>query len=107
LLADRDADLELTYLDAAFWVKGCSSLGLWRAAVLIELRDRSDRARRKKKKRATALLDIKQAIAPIAPWAPGVEHDLAPAERVLAGARAIAPALGDRMIAASLLDRSV
>ena len=36
-LDGRDDDGEVRLLDAAYWVKGCSSLGLWRAAALVEL----------------------------------------------------------------------
>ena len=104
LLENRDDHTSVQFRDAAFWVKGCSSLGLWRVALLLELRDSS-----KKGKHATtmALLDIKQAIEPSAPWAPGANPGLAPAQRVLTGARRLAPALGARMVATSLLERSV
>ena len=33
--AKDDAPIEL--LDAAYWVKGCSSLGLWRCAALVQV----------------------------------------------------------------------
>jgi len=53
------------------------------------------------------LLDVKQALDATAPWAPGSDPGLDPAERVLTGARRLAPALGSRMVAATILDRSV
>ncbi|HET9623595.1 MAG TPA: DUF2252 family protein [Kofleriaceae bacterium] len=103
-LASRHDDSEVRFVDGAFWVKGCSSLGLWRTAVLVEIRDGSKKDR---KKRSLSLIDVKQAIAPIAPWAPDAAHDVPPGQRVLSGARVLAPALGARMIATEMLGRSV
>jgi uncharacterized protein (DUF2252 family) len=34
-IESRDDDAKIKLLDAAYWVKGCSSLGLWRAAALV------------------------------------------------------------------------
>ena len=104
LLEERDDSAQISFVDAAFWVKGCSSLGLWRAAVLLRVTERTKRGR---KRHTMSLLDIKQAIASDAPWAAGADLGLAPGERVLTGARRLAPALGDRMVAAAMLDRSV
>jgi uncharacterized protein (DUF2252 family) len=103
-LASRGDDAAIKFVDAAFWVKGCSSLGLWRAAVLVQVKDRSKRGH---KRRSLSLIDIKQAIEPVAPWQVKDAAKPQPAERVLEGARALAPALGERMIAAEILDRSV
>jgi len=101
-LEDRDAESPVSLVDAAFWVKGCSSLGLWRVAALVEFHTTG-----KKHRPALALLDIKQAIEANAPWAPDVNPGVAPGVRVVMGARHLAPALGSRMLAASLLERSV
>ena len=103
-LEDRDDRTTLKFRDAAFWVKGCSSLGLWRVALLVELRDRSKKG---KDGTSLALLDIKQAIEPSAPWGGDGNPGFEPAERVLTGARKLAPALGARMLATRVLDRSV
>ncbi len=103
-LESRDDDAKISFVDAAFWVKGCSSLGLWRAAALIEIKDRNKKGRKRK---TLSLIDIKQAVDASAPWAAGVAHDMQPGERVLRGAQKLAPALGSRMVAAELLDRSV
>ncbi len=103
-LASRKVDATIEFVDAAFWVKGCSSLGLWRAAVLVEITDLSKKA---KKRRALSLIDVKQAIDAIAPWSAKAAVELTPAERVVQGAKLLAPALGERMIAGTLLDRSV
>jgi len=101
-LEDRDADAPVTLVDAAFWVKGCSSLGLWRVAALVEFQ-----LDNKKGNTALALLDLKQAVKPVAPWAVGTDPGFSPGVRVLEGARRLAPALGTRMLAGTLLDRSV
>ena len=101
-LEDRDAEAPVTLVDAAFWVKGCSSLGLWRAAALVEFQLDG-----KKGNTALALLDLKQAIKAFAPWAAGTDQGFSPGVRVLEGARRLAPALGSRMLAGTLLDRSV
>jgi uncharacterized protein (DUF2252 family) len=85
----------LEMLDAAFWVKGCSSLGLLRYAVLLD----TDEGPR--------LIDIKEAVAAAAPRAADVVMPRDNAQRVVAGARALSPHLGQRMAAARLLDRAV
>ncbi|MBV8757587.1 MAG: DUF2252 family protein [Deltaproteobacteria bacterium] len=100
-LEDRDAARPVHLADAAFWVKGCSSLGLWRVAALVEFHTE------KKHRPRLALLDIKQAIEARAPWAPDVNPGVSPGVRVVMGARHLAPALGSRMLAASMLERSV
>lgn len=97
-IASRDDDAEIALVDAAYWVKGCSSLGLFRAALLVETRS-------SKKRRTLSLIDVKEAVAPLAP-ARGELPD-APADRVLEGAKHIAPALGLRMAATHVLEHSV
>jgi uncharacterized protein (DUF2252 family) len=97
-LRSRDNDAEIRMLDAAYWRKGCSSLGLLRLAVLIAVG--TGRAERH------CLMDIKEAAAPAAPHSKAtMPRDNA--ERVVSGARALSPSLGDRMIYARLLGRSV
>ncbi|MFO0614948.1 MAG: DUF2252 family protein [Polyangiaceae bacterium] len=103
-IASRKDVARVSFVDAAFWVKGCSSLGLWRAAALLELHSAPSKAR---PKRSFCLLDLKQAVDASAPWAKDAALDLDPAERVLEGAARLAPALGGRMLAARVLDRSV
>ena len=98
-LEGRDADQPIKLVDAAFWVKGCSSLGLWRVAALVEFR-------LKKKQQGLALLDVKQAVEAVAPWS-DANPGLTPGMRVLQGAKRLAPALGSRMLAGGILDRSV
>ncbi|AYJ87438.1 DUF2252 domain-containing protein [Sphingomonas paeninsulae] len=96
----KDKAREIKLVDAAYWMKGCSSLGLLRYAGIIEIRGAKGRS-------GYALIDIKEATSPAAPIAAGATMPEDPAERVLAGARALSPHLGDRMIAARLLDRPV
>ena len=99
-LDPRDEDRDVRLVDAAYWMKGCSSLGLLRFAVIIEIRGAKGRA-------DYAIVDLKEAVAPAAPIAEGAHMPVDPAERVVAGARALSPHLGERMIAAKLMDRSM
>lgn len=98
-LDHRDEERVPMMEDAAYWMKGCSSLGLLRFAAIVSLRG--------KKSRDYALIDLKEAVAPIAPAAPGVRMPDDPAERVLAAAQALSPHLGERMATASLLGHSM
>ena len=93
-----DSDIQL--VDAAYWMKGCSSLGLLRYAALISIKGAKGRS-------DYALVDLKEAIETVAPVAEGANMPADQAERVVTGARALSPYLGERMIAARLLDRSV
>lgn len=93
-------DYELEIHDAAYWRKGCSSLGLLRYAVLVGITPRNGRE-------AFGLVDIKEAIASVAPASPRATMPADPAQRVVAGARALSPYLGDRMVAGTLLGKSV
>jgi uncharacterized protein (DUF2252 family) len=97
-LSHHDAKSAVTVRDAAYWMKGCSSLGRLRYAVLVEVRDGA--------RRGFGLVDIKEAVQAAAPRSV-VNMPPDNAERVVTGARAIAPFLGDRMRAARLLGRSV
>jgi uncharacterized protein (DUF2252 family) len=96
----RDEDRGVRLIDAAYWMKGCSSLGLLRYAVVIAIRGAKDRE-------DFALVDLKEAIASVAPAAASADMPAHPGERVVAGARALSPNLGERMIAAKLLGRSM
>jgi len=101
-LKGRD-DAKVKVVDAAYWMKGCSSLGKLRMAVLVSVGKRSDRT--------YCLVDIKEAVKPAAPAAKPVAGDPRMpadfAERVVAGARALSPYLGNRMLSATLLRRPV
>jgi len=99
-LDHKDKDRAVRLIDAAYWMKGCSSLGLLRFAAIIGLKDAKGRS-------DYALVDIKEAIAPIAPAARGADMPSDNGERVVAAARALSPHLGTRMVAAKMLDRSL
>ena len=88
-------------LDAAYWVKGCSSLGRLRFAVLLGVGKRLD------EDGALCLMDIKEAVPATAPRCANANMPEDHAVRVVTGARHLSPALGERMIAARLLDRPV
>ncbi|TGN92979.1 DUF2252 family protein [Burkholderia sp. USMB20] len=90
----RDARMKV--LDAAFWVKGCSSLGRRRFAVMLDIDDACSDGH------PPYLIDIKEAAAAKAPKDPGVRMPRDPAQRVLEGARHVSPMLGSRMCAARL-----
>jgi len=102
-LKGRPDDAKVKVVDAAYWMKGCSSLGKLRIAVLVSIGKRSDKV--------FCLVDIKEAVKPAAPaakrtaGAPRMASDFA--ERVVAGACALSPYLGNRMLAATLLRRPV
>ena len=97
-LKSRADDAEIEVVDAAYWVKGCSSLGLLRSAVLVSVGG---------KKGELCLVDVKEAVPALAPHSPEVEMPTDHGERVVAGAWHLSPALGDRMMAAKVLDRPV
>jgi uncharacterized protein (DUF2252 family) len=100
-LGGRDGKSELEMLDAAYWVKGCSSLGRLRYAVLVGV----DHKRRKDGD--ICFLDIKEATTAAAPRMVKRQMPRDDAQRVVEGARNLAPNLGERMLAARMLDRSV
>jgi uncharacterized protein (DUF2252 family) len=97
----RDDAARIRLRDAAFWVKGCSSLGLWRCAALIEVIGHNQA------RGGYSLLDIKQAVATVAPISDASllpEHH---GQRVVQGANALSPTLGARMLSGTILGRSV
>ena len=98
-LRSREDDAPVRLLDAAYWRKGCSSLGRLRVAVLVAVgKGRSERH---------CLMDVKEAVAPAAPRSEGADMPRDNAERVLAGAQHLSPFLGTRMVADRLLGRAV
>lgn len=100
-LKSRPNDSEIEMLDAAYWMKGCSSLGRLRFAVLLNI------STGKSKEDEFCLIDIKQANPAAAPRARDAEMPKDNGKRVVEGAKHLSPALGDRMMAAKLLGRSV
>jgi len=98
-LKSRDDDAPVEVLDAAYWMKGCSSLGLLRYAVLLGIGTG--------KKRDMALMDIKEAVVAAAPRYANQKMPKDNAERVVEGALHLSPHLGKRMVAGRLDGRSV
>jgi uncharacterized protein (DUF2252 family) len=99
-LQHRPDDATIEMLDGAYWMKGCSSLGRLRYALLIGVAGENGGTE-------TLLIDIKEATPAAAPSAPGAKMPADNAKRVVAGARALSPFLGRRMMAGKLLRRSV
>jgi uncharacterized protein (DUF2252 family) len=99
-LQHRPDDAAIEVLDGAYWMKGCSSLGRLRYAVLVGVE--ADGGGQE-----TVLIDIKEAVSAAAPSAPGAKMPADNARRVVAGARALSPFLGRRMLAGRLLRRPV
>jgi uncharacterized protein (DUF2252 family) len=100
-LKSRPNDAEIEVLDAAYWMKGCSSLGRLRLAILLNV------SNGKPKETEFCLIDIKEANPPAAPRDRDAKMPHDNGQRVVEGAKHLSPALGDRMMAAKLLDRSV
>ena len=100
-LKSRPDDATIKVLDAAYWMKGCSSLGRLRFAVLLRVRTG------KKRDDEFCLIDIKEASSAAAPHALRAVMPKDHAQRVVEGAKHLSPALGERMMANKLLERPV
>jgi len=100
-LAGHAGEGRVRVLDAAYWRKGCSSLGRLRYAVVLGVGVHD------KGPEYLALVDIKEAVHSVAPAADGVAMPSDPGARVVAGACVLAPNLGERMIPAHLLGKPV
>lgn len=98
-LRSRDDDASVEVTDAAYWMKGCSSLGLLRFAVLLTIGSG--------KKRDPALMDVKEAITAAAPRYAKGKMPKDQAERVVEGAMHLSPHLGKRMVAGKIEGKSV
>jgi uncharacterized protein (DUF2252 family) len=98
-LQSRDIHDPIALLDAAYWMKGCSSLGRLRFAAMIRIGE-GDGA-------SLALVDLKEATTAAAPRARDPVMPRDNAVRVVTGARALSPNLGQRMMSVRLLDKAV
>lgn len=98
-LRSREDDAPVRLMDAAYWRKGCSSLGRLRLAVLVAIG--------KGKNERHCLMDVKEATAAAAPHDPDGDLPHDNAERVITGARHVSPFLGGRMLAARILGKPV
>lgn len=82
----RADDAEVRVLDAAYWRKGCSSLGHLRLAVLLAI-DHGKNERH-------CLMDVKEAIPAAAPHTKSARMPRDNARRVITGAQHMSPFLG-------------
>ena len=98
-LKHRDGKDKVEVLDAAYWMKGCSSLGRLRFAVLAKAG--------KGKSHELCLIDIKEAARAAAPRSDEASMPRNNAERVVQGAKALSPFLGERMLATQFEDKPV
>jgi uncharacterized protein (DUF2252 family) len=98
-LKHRDDNAKIKVLDAAYWMKGCSSLGRLRYAVLLGVGPKKDKE--------FCLVDIKEAVRAAAPAAKDADMPRDFAKRVVTGASNLSPFLGERMLATKLLSRPV
>jgi len=98
-LQSRPSDADVALIDAAYWVKGCSSLGLLRYALLVAVGSG--------KHRELCLVDVKEAIKAAAPRVANAAMPKDNAERVVQGARHLSPYLGERMRPSQVLERPV
>lgn len=86
---------------AAYWVKGCSSLGRLRYAVLLDVDGACQDGG------GPCLVDVKEAATAAAPRYAGLRMPRDNARRVVEGARHASPFLGDRIVPARLGGRAV
>lgn len=98
-LRGRAKDDPIEMLDAAYWMKGCSSLGRLRYAAILRIGQGKDSD--------LCLVDVKEGVPAAAPRAPRAHMPRDHAIRVVTGARALSPNLGERMMAAKLLGKAV
>ena len=101
-LNGRKESAKIRVMDAAYWVKGCSSLGRARYAVLLGLGKKPD-----PDNGGICFLDIKEATVAAAPRSFKIDMPANDAERVVTGARALSPNLGDRMVAGRIRGKAV
>jgi uncharacterized protein (DUF2252 family) len=95
----REDGHRIRLVDAAYWKKGCSSLGNLRFAALVAI------GGSKKAPAEYALIDLKEAVAAAAPASRDADMPCDHAVRVVRGATALAPNLGERMLATRLLGK--
>jgi uncharacterized protein (DUF2252 family) len=101
MVRSRKDNATVNVVDSAYWMKGCSSLGLLRFAVLVEVSDKKGKAD------DLCLFDLKEGVDSVAPWAEGSAKPANNAERIVEGARHLSPFLGERMRYATIGDHSV
>src|ERR1700723_755414 len=92
-LKQRDKRDEVEVVDAAYWMRGCSSLGRLRFALLVGI------GKKKKNREGFCLVDIKEAVPAGAPHSAKAPMPRDYPKRVVEGARKLSPFLGQRMLA--------
>ena len=97
-LKGRPSDARIRFVDAAYWMKGCSSLGRLRYAVLLGIG--------RKREHDYCLVDLKEATAAAAPRSKATP-ELNYAQRVVTGACHLSPNLGNRMLPLMLSKKPV
>jgi uncharacterized protein (DUF2252 family) len=100
-LQKRDDEARVRVLDAAYWLKGCSSLGRLRFAVLVGV------GKKHRRNKSLCIMDIKEAVKPAAKPNRGAALPVDNAQRVVEGARHLSPYLGGRMLAWKFRGRSI
>jgi uncharacterized protein (DUF2252 family) len=98
MLRSRKDNAPVDMLDAAYWKKGCSSLGKLRYCVLLRIGG---------KRFELCLMDLKEAVQAAAPAEDSGDMPEDQAQRVVESARHLSPHLGERMRATQLFDRSI
>jgi len=96
-LVHREDDATVELVDAKYWVKGCSSLGRLRYALLMRVSGRKE----------LCLVDVKEALRAAAPRSATAEMPRDNALRVKEGAMHLAPNLGQRMMASRIQGKTV
>jgi uncharacterized protein (DUF2252 family) len=94
-LVHREDDAAISLVDAKYWVKGCSSLGRLRYALLMRVGDE------------LCLVDVKEALRAAAPRSQAADMPRDNALRVKEGALHLAPNLGSRMMAGRIQGKTV
>lgn len=97
-LVHRADDAAIELVDAKYWVKGCSSLGRLRYALLVRVGQG---------KGELCLVDVKEALRAAAPRSTEAVMPRDHASRVREGALHLAPNLGQRMLGGRVQGRSV
>lgn len=97
-IVHRADDAAIELVDAKYWVKGCSSLGRLRYALLVRVGEG---------KGELCLVDVKEALRAAAPRSAEAIMPRDNATRVREGALHLAPNLGQRMLGGKVQGRSV
>lgn len=102
MISHRDEDAEIKLIDAAYWVKGCSSLGRLRYVALLDSTNNVVLGGH-----GLCLMDLKEGTTALAPRYSDAQMPKDNAKRVVEGARHLSPHLGERMQAVRLMGKSM